>query len=139
MSGRIQCLLHYLADGTPFLPNERLEHAQVLQWLFFEQYSHEPYIATSRYITLYLGRPPEYEAKLEEKKAPGYAALEVMEHHLTSRQFFVGEQYTVADMGLYAYTHVAQEGGFDLSGFPAVQAWLERVKNQSGHITMSGE
>lgn len=132
-------ILHYLAEGTSFLSSERLEHAQILQWLFFEQYSHEPYIATSRYIILYLGRPAEYEAKLEEKQAPGYAALGVMERHLTSRQFFVGERYTIADIGLYAYTHVAQEGGFDLSGFPAVQAWLERVKSQSAHITMSGE
>lgn len=132
-------ILHYLAEGTPFLPSERFEHAQVLQWLFFEQYSHEPYIASSRYIILYLGRPPEYEAKLEEKRAPGYAALGVMERHLASRQFFVGERYTIADIGLYAYTHVAQEGGFDVSGFPAVQAWLERVKSQQKHITMSGE
>lgn len=132
-------ILHYLAEGTSFLPSERLEHAQILQWLFFEQYSHEPYIATSRYIILYLARPAEYEAKLEEKQAPGYAALGVMERHLANRQFFVGERYTIADIGLYAYTHVAHEGGFDLSGFPAVQAWLERVRSQPAHITMSGE
>jgi len=110
-------ILHYLAEGTPFLPSERLLRAQILQWLFFEQYSHE----------------------LQEKMSPGYAALEVMEKHLASRSFFVAERYTIADIGLYAYTHVAHEGGFELSRFPAVEAWLERVRNQPGHITMSGE
>ena len=132
-------ILHYLAEGTPFLPSERLLRAQILQWLFFEQYSHEPYIAVARYIVRYLGRPEKYETKLQEKMAPGYAALEVMEKHLDSRRFFVAERYTIADIGLYAYTHVAHEGGFELSRFPAVEAWLERVRNQPGHITMSGE
>ena len=132
-------ILHYLAEGTPFLPSERLLRAQVLQWLFFEQYSHEPYIAVARYIIRYLGRPEEYEPKLQEKIGPGYAALEVMERHLAGRRFFAAERYTIADIGLYAYTHVAHEGGFELSRFPAVKAWLERVKNQPGHITMSGE
>src|SRR6266568_4895058 len=112
-------ILHYLAEGTPFLPSERLLRAQVLQWLFFAQYSHEPY--------------------LQEKIGPGYAALEVMEKRLAGRRFFAAERYTIADIGLYAYTHVAHEGGFELSRFPAVKAWLERVKNQPGHITMSGE
>ena len=132
-------ILHYLAEGTAFLPSARLLHAQVLQWLFFEQYSHEPYIAVARYIIRYLGRPEKYETTLREKMAPGYAALEVMEKHLASRRFFVAEQYTIADIGLYAYTHVAHEGGFELSRFPAVEAWIERVRSQSGHITMSGE
>lgn len=130
-------ILHYLAEGTRFLPSARLARAQVLQWLFFEQYSHEPYIATSRYIIRYLGRPEALEAKLHEKLAPGYAALGVMEQHLTSRSFFVDERYTIADIGLYAYTHVAHEGGFDLAQFPAVRAWLERVQDQPGHIGMS--
>ena len=132
-------ILHYLAEGTPFLPSERLLHAQVLQWLFFEQYSHEPYVAVARYIIRYLGRPEKYETRLQEKMAPGYAALEVMEKHLGSRRFFVAEQYTIADIGLYAYTHVAHEGGFELSRFPAVKAWLERVRSEPGHISMSGE
>jgi glutathione S-transferase len=132
-------ILNYLADGTPYLPRERLARAQVLQWLFFEQYSHEPYIATARFIIRYLGRPEPQEARLQERMSPGYAALEVMEKHLASRRFFVAEQYTIADIALYAYTHVAHEGGFDLARFSAVQAWLRRVKDQPRHIAMSGE
>lgn len=129
-------ILHYLAEGSPLLPPDRRSRAEVLQWLFFEQYSHEPYIATSRYIVVYLGRPPEYEAKLAEKSAPGYAALKVMELRLAGHDFLVGERYTIADIGLYAYTHVAHEGGFDLSEFPAIQRWLERVRKQPRHVTM---
>jgi glutathione S-transferase len=132
-------ILNYLAEGTPFLPSDRLLRAQVLQWLFFEQYSHEPYIAVARYIIRYLGRPQKLEPKLQEKMAPGYAALQVMEKHLADRRFFVAERYTIADIGLYAYTHVAHEGGFELSPYPAVEAWLERVRSQPGHITMRGE
>src|SRR5258708_983334 len=132
-------ILHYLAEGTPFLPSERLLHAQVLQWLFFEQYSHEPYIAVARFIIRFLGRPEKYETKLQEKMAPGYAALEVMEKHLANRSFFVAERYTNADIGLYAYTHVAHAARFELSRFPAVKGWLARVRSQSGHVTMSGE
>jgi glutathione S-transferase len=132
-------ILNYLAEGTPFLPSERLLRAQVLQWLFFEQYSHEPYIAVARYIIRYLGRPEKLEPRLQEKMAPGYAALQVMEKHLANRRFFVAERYTIADIGLYAYTHVAHEGGFELSPYPAVEAWLERVRSQPGHVTMRGE
>jgi glutathione S-transferase len=132
-------ILNYLADGTPFLPSERLPRAQVLQWLFFEQYSHEPYIAVARYIVRYLGHPEEEESRLQSKMGPGYAALEVMERHLASRHFFVSERFTIADIALYAYTHVAHEGGFDLSRFPAVNSWLERVRNQPRHVTMSNQ
>jgi glutathione S-transferase len=132
-------ILNYLADGTPYLPPERLARAQVLQWLFFEQYSHEPYIATARFIIRYLGRPEHQEARLQERMSPGYAALEVMEKHLATRSFFVAEQYTIADIALYAYTHVAHEGGFDLARFSAVRTWLQRVKQEPRHITMSGE
>ena len=131
-------ILHYLADGTAMLPTDRLQHAQVLQWMFFEQYSHEPYVATARYIVRYLGRPPEREAMLQQKMAPGYAALAIMESHLQSRSFFVGGQYSIADVALYAYTHVADEGGFDLSRFPAVQAWIARVKSQPRYLGMDG-
>ena len=129
-------IMHYLAEGSPLLPGDRLERARVLQWLFFEQYSHEPYIAVARYIVRYLGRPGKLEAKLQEKMAPGYAALKVMEQHLAQHRFLAGETYSIADIGLYAYTHVAHEGGFDLSTFPAIQAWLGRVTEQPGHITM---
>jgi len=131
-------ILHYLAEGSAMLPGNRLEHAQVLQWMFFEQYSHEPYIATARYIVRYLRRPAEQEHRLQDKMAPGYAALAVMEKHLASRQFFVGERYSIADISLYAYTHVAAEGGFDLAPYPAVRAWLERVGDQPGYVCMDG-
>jgi glutathione S-transferase len=129
-------ILHYLAEGSAFLPSGRLQHAQVLQWLFFEQYSHEPYIATSRYIVRYLGTPPAYEKALAEKRASGYAALDVMQQHLATRRFFVAERYTIADIALYAYTHVADEGGFDLARYPAVTQWLERVRGEPGHVGM---
>lgn len=129
-------ILHYLAEGSAFLPSDRLQRAQVLQWLFFEQYSHEPYIATSRYIVRYLGTPPEYEKTLAEKRAAGYAALDVMQQHLATRRFFAAECYTIADIALYAYTHVANEGGFDLARYPAVTQWLERVRGEPGHVDM---
>jgi glutathione S-transferase len=130
-------ILHCLAECTALLPSARLEHAQVLQWLFFEQYSHEPYIAVARYIVRYLGRPEQHEARLQEKMAPGHAALRVMEQHLSQHEFFVGGRYSIADIGLYAYTHVAHEGGFDLLPYPAVRAWLDRVSKQLGHLPMS--
>ena len=131
-------ILHYLAEGSPLLPVDRLEHAQVLQWMFFEQYSHEPYIATARYIIRYMKRPAEHEQRLQDKMAPGHAALAVMQRHLNARKYFVGERYTIADIALYAYTHVADEGDFDLAPYPAVGAWLERVKSQSCYVSMDG-
>ncbi|HEX7027204.1 MAG TPA: glutathione S-transferase family protein [Gammaproteobacteria bacterium] len=131
-------ILNYLAEGTDYLPADRYERAQVLQWQFFEQYSHEPFIATSRYIIRYLGRPPEQEQRLREKSAPGYRALDVMERHLSSRPFFVADRYTIADIALYAYTHVAHEGGFDLSKYIAVKDWLDRVAAQPGYVGMDG-
>lgn len=131
-------ILHYLAAGSPLLPVDRLEHAQVLQWMFFEQYSHEPHIATARFIVRYLGRPADHEQRLQEKMVPGYAALAVMQQHLGSRQYFVGERYTIADIALYAYTHVAHEGGFDLQPYPAVCEWLKRIKNQPCYVDMDG-
>lgn len=129
-------ILCYLADGTRFLPGARLARAQVLQWLFFEQYSHEPYIAVARYIVRYLGRPEAHEARLQDKMAPGYAALDVMERHLGQRRYFVGDEYTIADIALFAYTHVAHEGGFDLAGYPAIRAWLDRVRAEADHVPM---
>lgn len=129
-------ILNYLAEGTEYLPATRYERAQVLQWQFFEQYSHEPFIATSRYIIRYLGRPPEQEQRLQEKSAPGYRALDVMERHLSSRPFFVADRYTIADIALYAYTHVADEGGFDLSKYNNIRVWLGRVEEHPGHIRM---
>lgn len=132
-------IMFYLAEGSDFLPSDRFERAQVLQWLFFEQYSHEPYIATSRYIISILGKADEYQEVLAEKRDKGYAALKVMEQHLGDRSFFVSERYTIADIGLYAYTHVAHEGGFEFGDFPNICAWLERVQTQPHHIPITHE
>ena len=105
--------------------------------MFFEQYSHEPYIATSRNWITYLRKADEYREQLVQKREPGYAALRVMETHLTERPFFVGGRYGIADIALFAYTHVAHEGDFDLGGFPAVRAWLGRVQAQPGHVAIT--
>jgi glutathione S-transferase len=127
----------YLAEGTPLLPSDRLERARVLQWMFFEQYSHEPYIAVLRFWT-HTGRLAERSAaEVEERRRRGQDALAVMEGHLARRSWFVGERYSIADIALYAYTHVADEGGFDLAGYPAVRAWLARVRGQPGHIPIT--
>ncbi len=130
-------ILCYLADGTPLLPAERLARAQALQWLFFEQYSHEPYVATPRYIIKHLGRQHARAAELPGRIEKGYQALGVMETHLGARPFFVAGRYTVADIALYAYTHVAHEADIDLAGFPNVRAWLKRVADQPGHIPIA--
>lgn len=129
-------ILHYLAEGTAFLPHGKFQHAQVLQWLFFEQYSHEPYIATARFIVRYLGRPADKEAALQAKMAPGHQALKVLEKQLTAHAWLVADRYTIADIALYAYTHVAAEGGFDLSGYPRINQWLQRVQQQPKYIPM---
>lgn len=129
-------IIFYLSEGTQFLPQDRFLRAQILQWLFFEQYSHEPFIATSRFWISYLGKAEEYKAEIEQKRAPGYAALTVMENYLQQHRFFVGEQYSIADIGLFAYTHVAHEGNFDLTRFPAIQTWIKRVEAQPLHITI---
>ena len=130
-------ILNYLADGTGYLPEGRLQRAYVLQWQFFEQYSHEPYIAVARFINKYLGLPEGRRTEYEAKQAGGHKALAVMENHLGARSFFVNDRLTIADISLYAYTHVAHEGGFDLAGYPAIRAWLQRVAEHPGHIPMS--
>ena len=127
-------ILWYLAEGSRFVPDDRLGRAQVLQWMFFEQYSHEPYVATPRYIVKHLPiNHPRY-AELPERLAKGRDALAVMETHLDSRPFFVAGRYTIADIALYAYTHVAGEGGHDLAPYPAVRAWLRRIAAEPRHI-----
>jgi glutathione S-transferase len=130
-------ILFYLAEGSSFLPTDRYERAQVLQWMFFEQYSHEPNIATSRFWLKHLEVTDERRVALAQKRTLGYAALDVMEKHLADRSFFVGNRYTVADIALYAYTHVAHEGGFELSNYPHICAWLERVRMQPQHISIT--
>jgi len=128
-------ILCYLARGTEMLPDAPYEQAQTLQWLFFEQYSHEPNIAVARFWA-HAGTAPS-PAEREAKHAGGLAALAAMERHLDTREFFVADRYTVADIALYAYTHVAPEGGFSLEPFPAIRAWLPRVAGQAGHIPIT--
>lgn len=129
-------ILNFLADGSLFLPSEPRLRTQVLQWQFFEQYSHEPYIAVARFIQFYLGLPAERRAEYEKLQKRGYKALDVIEQQLKRTPFLVGEQFSIADVALYAYTHVAHEGGFDLSRYPAIQAWLARVASQPGYVGM---
>ncbi len=129
-------ILWYFGEGTEFVPEDPYERAQVLQWQFFEQYSHEPNIAVARFWISYSGASERYEAELPARMKGGYAALDAMERHLDARTFLVGERYSLADISLYAYTHVAHEGGFDLSPYPATRAWLERVATQPGHIAI---
>jgi len=126
----------YLADGTPFLPDDPACRARVLQWMFFEQYSHEPYIAVVRFW-VFKGEADQHAGEIDAKRAAGYAALQVMESHLLEREFFVAGRYTIADIALYAYTHVADEGGFDLAPYPSVRAWLARVASQPRHIPIT--
>jgi glutathione S-transferase len=130
-------ILCYLAEATGFLPDDSFTKAQVLQWLFFEQNSHQPFVASARYIVHHLRRPVRLEQKLQEKMESGYHALEVMDRHLRDRVFFVNDQYTIADIALYAYTHVAEEGGFDLERFPALLKWLERVQSRPHYVPMN--
>jgi glutathione S-transferase len=130
-------ILFYLADGTPFLPGDGFARAEVLQWMFFEQYSHEPYVAVARFWIHSLGKREEWAEKLREKHERGYQALAVMERHLVGRRFFVAERYSVADIALYAYTHVAHEGDFDLARFPYVRAWLARVAAAPRHVPIT--
>ncbi len=133
--GESDAIMFYFAEGTPYLPEDRFERAQVLQWLFFEQYSHEPYIAVARFWSIAGITPADDER--EAKRRGGTAALRAMEGHLTGREFLVSERYTVADIALYAYTHVAPEGGFELEPYPAIRAWLERVAAQPGHVEIT--
>jgi glutathione S-transferase len=130
-------ILWYLAEGTPFIPSDRLGRAQVLQWMFFEQYSHEPYVATPRFIVRHLPPDSPRRAELLERMARGEAALAVMERHLSTHSFFVNERYSIADIALYAYTHVAPEAGFDLTPYPNVLAWMSRVSAQPRHIPIT--
>ena len=129
-------ILAYLARGTRFLPEGRQKFALVFQWMFFEQYSHEPYIATSRFWIQHKPDSQEKTALLASKRDGGWAALKIMEEHLAKNDFFVGD-YSIADIALFAYTHVAHEGGFPLNDFPKIRAWIERVKPQEGFVPMT--
>jgi glutathione S-transferase len=128
-------ILWYFADGTDYLPDDPYERAQVLQWMFFEQYKHEPAIAVVRFWVAIAEADPPAGVDIEARRTAGHAALEAMERHLGGREFLVGEHLTIADIALYAYTHVAPEGGFDLEPYPAMRAWLERVAAQPGIVS----
>ena len=130
-------ILAYLARGTKFLPDDQKKFALVFQWMFFEQYSHEPFIATSRFWLQHKPDSPERRALLASKRDGGWAALKVMEDNLTKNDFFAGD-YSIADIALFAYTHVADEGGFPLDDFSKIKAWVERVKARPYFIRMQG-
>jgi glutathione S-transferase len=129
-------ILWYFGEGTRFVPEDPYERAQVLQWMFFEQYDHEPAIAVARFWLGYSGRPEEFADRLPERTAAGHRALGAMERHLADRDFLVGNEFSLADISLYAYTHVAHEGGFDLEPYPAIRAWLDRVASVPGHVAI---
>lgn len=130
-------ILYYLAQGSALVAEEAYAMASILSWTYFEQYSHEPYLAVARFIKVYLGNPPEKQAELESKYPGGYKALKVMNQHLASQDFFATNQYSIADIALYAYTHKAHEGGFSLVKYPHIRDWLKRVEHQPGFIPMS--
>ena len=127
-------ILWYFGEGTQFVPDDRYDRAQVLQWMFFEQYDHEPAIAVVRFWVAYSGRPEAFADRLQERTAAGQRALAAMERHLDGRDWLVGEGMTLADVALYAYTHVADEGGFDLDLYPGIGRWLDRVAAEPGHV-----
>ena len=125
-------ILWYFAEGTPYVPGDRYERAQVLQWLFFEQYSHEPYVAVPRFwLTKGIEVDPE---TLAERQRVGYLAFDALESHLAGHEFLAGGRYSIADIALYAYTHVADEANFDLEAYPEIIRWMERIMTLDGHI-----
>ena len=130
----------YLAEGTPLVPDVRFERADILRWMFFEQYNHEPNVATLRFWLAFVGEEKLGEhqrAMLPAKREAGEAALKLMDEHLARQHFLVADGLTLADIALYAYTHVAGEGGFDLDAFPAVTSWLRRIESAPGYVPMS--
>ncbi len=129
-------ILWYLGGGTPYVPDDKLVQTRVLQWMFFEQYSHEPYIATLRNWISYAGKEQEFAEEINKRRPPGYAALDVMNKHLSKHDFFAGAQYSIADIALFAYTHVADEGGFELKPYTGIMDWLARVQAQPGHVAI---
>jgi glutathione S-transferase len=129
-------ILWYFGEGTRFVPSDPYERAQVLQWMFFEQYDHEPAIAVVRFWLVYSGRPEAFTDRVAERTAAGYRALDALEQGLDGRAWLVGDAMSLADIALFAYTHVAPEGGFDLGRYPAIRRWLARVASEPGHISI---
>ena len=134
--GESGAILWYFGEGTRFVPDDRYSRAQVLQWMFFEQYDHEPAIAVARFWLALSGDPDAYVDRLPEKHAAGYRALDAMEWQLDRKTWLVADAMSLADIALYAYTHVAGEGGFDLARYPAIRAWLGRVAAEPGHVSI---
>ena len=130
-------ILFYLADGSEFFAGDAYARAEILQWMFFEQYSHEPNIATSRFIIKYLGNPADRQSGLEEKKIGGYKALEIIEQQLRRHAFIAGDNYNIADIALFAYTHVADEGGFKLDDYGAIREWITTIKGRPNFVPMA--
>jgi glutathione S-transferase len=135
--GESNAILWYLAEGTAWIPDDRFDRAKVLQWQFFEQYEHEPTIAVARFMLSVSGGPERFAAELPVKQAGGYRALDAMERHLDDRAYLVGDSPTLADISLYAYTHVADEAGLDMSGYPAIGAWLDKIAALPGHVAIT--
>ena len=129
-------ILNFLASDSDLLPKDKFQHAKVQQWQFFEQYSHEPFIAVARFIAKYLGLPESRRAEYESKQGGGHKALSVMESQLIKTPYLVGDKLTTADIALYGYTHVAHEGGFDLSEYPGIQSWISRIATNPKYVGM---
>ena len=129
-------ILFYLAQDSAYWPRDKLSQTRVLEWQFFEQYSHEPSIAVARFIKLYQGMPDARLDEYKNKLKSGYRALDIMEAHLAERDFLVGEHCSIADISLFAYTHVAHEGGFDLSAYPSINGWISRIEGLPGYVAM---
>jgi len=130
-------ILWYFGEGTRFVPEDRYDRAKALQWMFFEQYEHEPAIAVARFLKTYSGKPEWWEAQREQLTKRGYKALDALEQGLQGRDWLAGDSTTIADIALYAYTHAADEGGFSVDEYPAIRAWLDRVAAQPGHVEIS--
>ncbi len=129
-------ILHYLAAGTPFVPSDTLEHARTLQWMFFEQYTHEPSVAVARFIVRHLGPDHPRQAELPTKREQAHNALRVMEDHLQHEDWFAAGTPTIADVALYAYTHMAEDGGVELAPYANIRRWLNRVCTLPGYISL---
>jgi len=131
-------ILYYLAQDSQYWPQDRLAQTRILEWQFYEQYSHEPSIAVARFIKLYQGMPEDRKDEYQARLKAGYRALGLMEAHLENNIFLVGDSCSIADISLFAYTHVAPEGGFELSRFPAIENWIARIQALDGFISMAG-
>jgi glutathione S-transferase len=129
-------IVWHLAEGSRFVPADPYERAQVLQWMFFEQYELEPSLAVVRFLVAYSGRPDDHRELIEQRTKSGYKVLDTLESHIGKRKWFVGDVMTLADVALYAYAHVAPEGGFDLAPYPGIRSWIDRVAAEPGHVAI---